>query len=47
MGSSLINWRFGSYHFQINFFRPWVRLSHNPYHADWREKGRPFFEAYR
>lgn len=36
MGRNIINVRFGSWHFQINCFRPFVRLSRNPYHDEAR-----------
>jgi hypothetical protein len=44
MSNTIINWRFGRYHFQILRDRPWVRLSRNPY---WDEnKPTPWFKRY-
>lgn len=38
MSNLWLNWRFGEYHLQIGPDRPWVRWSHNFYHAEARKK---------
>ena len=38
MSNSILNIRFGSYHFKINRDRPYVSFTHNPFHDNARKK---------
>lgn len=38
MSNLILNIRFGEWHFQVMRDRPWVRISHNPYQAEARNR---------
>jgi hypothetical protein len=47
MSNLLLNIRFGSWHFQVRRDRPWVAISHNPYHDTARsEPGWRWFQIH-